>query len=47
VVAAVGVEKFFTNLAAAVGRPRLARDSRFRDYRSRLANRDELEAILQ
>ena len=47
VIAAVGVEKFFANLAAAVGRPQLARDSRFRDHRARLANRGELEAILQ
>lgn len=47
VIAAVGVEKFFTNLAMAVGRPQLAEDPRFKDYRSRLANREALEGILQ
>ena len=47
VLAAVGVEKFFTNLALAVGRPQLAEDPRFKDYRSRVANRDDLEGLLQ
>ena len=46
-LAAVGVEKFFTNLAMAVGRPQLAEDPRFRDYRSRVANRNALEGFLQ
>lgn len=47
VIAAVGVEKFFTNLALAVGRPELAEDPRFKEYRSRVANRDDLEGLLQ
>ena len=47
VIAAVGVEKFFANLAAAVGKPELADDPRFRDNRSRIANRNELEETLR
>lgn len=46
VIAAVGVEKFFVNLAEAIGRPDLATDQRFRGNRARTQNRKELEAIL-
>jgi CoA:oxalate CoA-transferase len=46
VVAAVGVEKFFANLAEAIGRPDLAADPRFRDNRARVANRAALDAVL-
>ncbi|MGK7864945.1 CaiB/BaiF CoA transferase family protein [Falsiroseomonas sp. E2-1-a4] len=46
VVAAVGVEKFWRNLAAAIGRPELAEDPRFAGNAARVKNRAVLEAIL-
>jgi crotonobetainyl-CoA:carnitine CoA-transferase CaiB-like acyl-CoA transferase len=47
VVAAVGVEKFWRNLAAAIGRPELADDARFAGNAARVANRAVLEGILE
>jgi len=46
-VAAVGVEKFWRNLAAAIGRPELAEDPRFAGNAARVAHRDALEALLE
>lgn len=46
VIAAVGVEKFFVNLAKAIGRPELADDPRFKGNRARAQNRKELDTIL-
>lgn len=45
-VAAVGVEKFWLNLCAALGRPDLAQDSRFDGNGQRARNRAHLEPIL-
>lgn len=47
VVAAVGVEKFWLQLAQAVGRADLASDARFADNRLRVQNRAALEAELE
>lgn len=46
IIAAVGVEKFFVNLATAIGRPELADDPRFKGNSARTQNRKELDAIL-
>lgn len=38
--------KLFRNLMAAIGRPELGRDERFRNHRARAANRHELNALV-
>lgn len=45
-VVACAKEKFWTRLAEAIGRPELAVDERFIDFRARLKNKDELIPIL-
>jgi crotonobetainyl-CoA:carnitine CoA-transferase CaiB-like acyl-CoA transferase len=47
VVAAVGVEKFWRNLATAIGQPGLADDPRFVGNAARVEHRAALEAILE
>jgi CoA:oxalate CoA-transferase len=47
VIAAVGVEKFWIGLADALRRPELASDPRFRNNALRVANRGELESLLE
>jgi len=47
VIAAVGVEKFWINLTAALERPDLAADPRFADNTRRVANRALLESTLE
>ncbi len=39
-------DKFFANLCAALGRPELASDERFRGNAERLAHRDELDELI-
>ena len=41
------LNKFFVSCAEAIGHPELADDPRFRDREDRLANYDELKALLQ
>ena len=41
------LNKFFVSMAEALGHPELAEDSRFKDREDRLANYDELKALLQ
>jgi crotonobetainyl-CoA:carnitine CoA-transferase CaiB-like acyl-CoA transferase len=45
-IAAVGVEKFWRNLCAAIGRPDLAADPRYADNGTRAAHREALAAEL-
>ena len=46
VVVATGSNKLFRALAAAIGRPELASDERFRSHRGRARNRTEINAIV-
>ncbi|TFD67744.1 CaiB/BaiF CoA transferase family protein [Cryobacterium ruanii] len=46
-VVACAKEKFWSRLAAAVGRPELAMDARFDSFATRLANRETLTDILE
>ena len=41
------LDKFFVSMAEAIGHPELAEDPRFKDREDRLANYDELKALLQ
>ncbi len=41
------LDKFFASMAEAIGYPELAEDPRFKDREDRLANYDELKALLQ
>ena len=41
------LNKFFVSMAEAIGHPELAEDLRFKDREDRLANYDELKALLQ
>lgn len=47
IIIACLTEDFWRNLARAIGRPELVTDTRFRDYASRLKNRQELDKIVQ
>jgi crotonobetainyl-CoA:carnitine CoA-transferase CaiB-like acyl-CoA transferase len=47
VIAAVGVEKFWIGLTNALGQPELANDTRFSNNKLRVANRADLESVLE